>query len=76
MLMLFILTEMLIFSTATLWDILEYWEANNKLEPPLSSLTSEIPVCIYLRKTISTRDSLKTTTLLELGISNGTAAIR
>ena len=67
---------MLIFSTATLWNILEYWEAEKKLEPALSSLTSDIPVCIYLRKTISTRDLLQTTTLLELGVSNGTAAIR
>ena len=67
---------MLIFSTATLWDILEYWEADNKLEPPLSSITYEIPVCVYLRKTISTRDSLQTTTLWDLGISNGKAAIR
>ena len=67
---------MLIFSTDTLWDILEYWEAENKLEPALSSIISEIPVCIYLRKTVSSRDSLQTTSLLELGISNGTAAIR
>ena len=64
------------FSTATLWEVLQHWESDNKLEPPLSSITSDIPVCIYLRKTVSSRDSLQTTTLLELGVSNGTAAIR
>ena len=65
-----------LFLTVTLWDILQHWEAENKLEPALSSLTSDIPVCIYLRKMISTRDLLQATTLLQLDISNGRAAIR
>ena len=65
-----------VFITVTLWGILQYWEAENKLEPALSSLTSDIPVCIYLRNTISSKESLQTTTLLQLGILNGRTAIR
>ena len=65
------------FSTATLWDILLHWESENKLKPALSSLTvADIPVCIYLLKEISSKDSLQAMTLLQLGISNGKAAIR
>ena len=62
--------------TVTLWDILQHWEAKKKLEPALSSLTFEIPVCVYLHNTISSREALQATTLLHLGISNGRAAIR
>ena len=65
-----------LFLTVTLWDILQHWEAENKLEPALSSLTSQIPVCIYLRNTISSKEALQATTLLILGIANGRAAIR
>ena len=65
-----------LFLTVTLWDILQHWEAENKLEPALSSLTSQIPVCIYLRNTISSKEVLQATTLLILGIANGRAAIR
>ena len=65
-----------LFLTVTLWDILQHWEAENKLEPALSSLTSQIPICIYLRNTISSKEELQATTLLQIGISNGSAAIR
>ena len=64
------------FSTVTLWDILQHWDDKNKLEPALSSLIFDIPVCIYLRKGISSRDLLQATTLLQLGIANGKAALR
>ena len=74
--MLFELIMKFKFLIVTLWDVLQHWEAENKLEPALSSLTSDIPVCIYLRKMISTRDLLQATTLLQLDISNGRAAIR
>ena len=67
---------MFIFLTDTLWHILQHWEAKNKLEPTLSSFTSLIPACIYLCKVISNREPLQTTTLMQLGISNGRAAIR
>ena len=60
----------------TLWDILQHWETHKKLEPALTSLTSDIPVCIYLNKEISTRESLQKTTLRDLEILNGEAAIR
>ena len=62
------------FSTATLWDVLKHWEAEKKLEPRLSSNT--IPVCLYFRTEISTRKSLETTTLMQIGITEGSAAIR
>ena len=74
--LLFGLIDTFKFITVTLWGILQYWEAENKLEPALSSLTSDIPVCIYLRNTISSKESLQTTTLLQLGILNGRTAIR
>ena len=74
--LLFELMETFVFITVTLWDILQHWEIENKLEPALSSLTSEIPVCIYLRNTISGREALWATTLFQLGISNGRVAIR
>ena len=67
---------MYLLITVTLWDILQHWEVENKLEPALSSLTFEIPVCVYLHSTISSREALQATTLLHLGISNGRAAIR
>ena len=72
----FRLILMFIYSTATLWDVLQHWETQSKLKPALSSLTSAIPVCIYLWKAVSSVDALQTTSLLELGISNGKAAIR
>ena len=74
--LLFRLMETFAFITVTLWDILQHWEGENKLEPALSSLTFEIPVCVYLHSTISSREALQATTLLHLGISNGRAAIR
>ena len=67
---------MYLLITVTLWDILQHWEVENKLEPALSSLTFEIPVCVYLRNTISNKEALQVTTLLQLGISNGRAAVR
>ena len=73
--LLFVLIDTFVFITVTLWGILLYWEAENKLEPALSSLTSQIPVCIYLHNTISSKELLQATTLLQLGIINGKATI-
>ena len=73
--LLFRLMETFAFITVTLWDILQHWEGENKLEPALSSLFVDIPVCVYLCKTISSREALQTTTLLQLGIINGKATI-
>ncbi|XP_057373247.1 tether containing UBX domain for GLUT4-like [Daphnia carinata] len=60
----------------TLWDILQHWEAQNKLDPSLATLNDNIPVCIYMRKEIATKEMLQMTTLLQLEIFNGKAAIR
>lgn len=60
----------------TLWDILEHWEAQSKLDPSLATLKANIPVCIYMRKEIATKEMLQMTTLLQLEILNGKAAIR
>merc|ERR1712071_505492 len=59
-----------------LWDVLQHWEKENQLVPLLSASPTEIPICIYGRKEISTRKVLEETTLLQLGISSGKAAIR
>jgi hypothetical protein len=39
----------------TLWEILEHWEAENKLDPPLKQLSvcNDIPTCIYMRKEVN-----------------------
>ncbi|KAI9557803.1 hypothetical protein GHT06_014552 [Daphnia sinensis] len=60
----------------TLWDILQHWEAQNKLDPSLATLKADVPVCIYMRKEIATKEILQKTTLLQLEIFNGKAAIR
>ena len=44
--------------------------------PLLSASQSEIPLCVYGRQEISSEETLKGTTLLQLGICNGKAAIR
>jgi len=60
-----------------LWDILEHWDRDGKLDPSLQSLThNQVPVCIYLRKEVSSKEQLKATSLLDLGIMNGKVAIR
>ncbi|KAI9557822.1 hypothetical protein GHT06_014571 [Daphnia sinensis] len=60
----------------TLWDILQHWEAQTKLDPSLATLKADVPVCIYMRKEIATKEILQKTTLLQLEILNGKAAIR
>jgi hypothetical protein len=57
----------------SLKDVLEHWESQGKLEPPLSS--ADVPICIYLRKEIS-GDVLASTTLRQLGIVGGKVALR
>lgn len=61
---------------ASLWEILEHWEKEGKLDPPLATLTNDVPACIYLRKEIAREDSLRKTSLADLGLMNGKAAIR
>jgi len=60
----------------SLWDILQCWETESLLLPSLSVSQPDIPLCVYGRKEISSEETLKGTTLLQLGISSGKAAIR
>lgn len=62
--------------TDSLWDVLQHWEKENLLVPLLSASQSDIPLCVYGRKEISSEGTLKETTLLQLGISSGKAAVR
>ena len=63
---------------ATLWEILDHWDREKKLEPSLSSFLSpqEIPAILYGRQEVSTIKMLQSKTLLDLGIMNGKVAIR
>jgi len=60
----------------SLWNVLQHWEKDSLLVPLLNASQSEIPLCVYGRQEISSEETLKGTTLLQLGICNGKAAIR
>ena len=45
--------NLLYIYAGTLWDILQHWETNNKLDPSLKNLSNDIPTCIYNRKEVN-----------------------